>query len=139
VLLVAAFALAACGSSDEAAEVTGNTGLCDEPGEVITCQTEASDERVEGIASIDVSCDLTEDGENTLGECAGPAAITNDGGTWEGICEGTTTWSISEPAHVHDFECVYVGTGAYEGLRYVEYTGGTDYPWPITGRIEPLE
>jgi hypothetical protein len=120
-------------------EVTGSTGTCDLPGEVLTCQVESSDDRTSGIAEVDVSCDLTEDGDTTLGVCSGPATITNDGGTWEGMCDGTTTWSASAPAHVHDFECTYVGFGAYAGLRYVEHLEGVDYPWTITGLIETVE
>jgi hypothetical protein len=120
-------------------EVTGSTGLCDLPGDVLTCEVETSDDRVSGIAEIDVSCELTENGETTIGDCSGPATYTNEGGTWEGTCEGTTTWSTSEPAHVHIFDCTYRGTGEYAGLLYREHFEGTDYPWTITGMIEPVQ
>ena len=37
-------------------------------------------------------------------------------------------------------EGVREGTGDYEGLRFVYATGGgTSYPWPITGTIEPSD
>ena len=37
--------------------------------------------------------------------------------------------------HVHDFDCTYLRTGVYEGLRYSKHPQGINYPWPITGRI----
>jgi hypothetical protein len=129
---------AACGGND-AVEVSGSTGTCDLPGDVYTCETETSDDRVSGIAEIAIHCEFTEDGDTTLGDCSGPAIVTNAGGTWEGTCEGTTTWSTSKPDHVHVFDCTYLGTGDYEGLRYVEHLEGVDFPWPLTGRIEPIE
>lgn len=118
-------------------EVTGSTGMCDLPGDVLTCQLETSDDRINGIAEISVHCELTNDGDTTLGDCSGPALITNADGTWEGACQGTTTWSTSAPSHVHDFVCTYLGTGSYAGLRYTEHLEGTDFPWPVNGRIEP--
>ena len=120
-------------------EVTGNTGLCDLPSDILACETEVSDSRVSGIAESDPNCEFTEDGDTTIGVCPVSATITNDGGTWEGTCEGTTTWSTSEPAQVHDIDCTFLGTETYEGLRYLEHLEGTDFPWSITGRIEPAQ
>ena len=121
-------------------EVTGDTGPCGLPGDAdYVCQVETSDDRVSGIAETYIVCEFTEDGDVTVGDCAGPSTVTNDGGTWEGTCEGTTTWSTTEPDHVHSIDCTYLGTGAYAGLRFREHLEGVDFPWTITGRIEPAQ
>ncbi len=83
-----------------------------------------------------VNCDFAEDGESVIGDCWGTSVITNAGGTWDGTFTGTTSWSLSEPDHVHVLDATYIGTGDYAGLRLVIRVGGTDYPWAMTGRIE---
>ena len=118
-------------------EVSGTTGLCTESEGLTVCDTTSSDERVAGTNRYNPECELSKVGDTTTGDCSFPITLTNDGGTWEGTCEGTTTWSTSEPAHVHKFDCTYLGTSDYEGLRYVVHVEGSgDYPWPTTGRIE---
>jgi hypothetical protein len=67
----------------------------------------------------------------------GTSVITNDGGTWQGTFTGTTTRSETEPAHVHHLDLVFIGTGDYDGLRFVAEMDGTDYPWDVTGQVEP--
>ncbi len=98
-----------------------------------------SDARVSGEQETTANCDFVEDGEAVVGDCWGTLTIENDGGTWDGTWTGTTTWSLSEPDHVHVIESTFVGTGDYAGLRYVMVAEGSDYPWTITGRIEPDE
>ncbi len=78
-------------------------------------------------------------GESVIGDCWRTLVITNAGGTWDGTFTGTTTWSLSEPDHVHMIDSTHIGTGDYDGLRLVSLTEGTDYPWTITGRIEPAD
>jgi hypothetical protein len=137
------------GSDDDVVEVTGTSSCVDvvdgvDTGEgmnfrdaVYECTMDLTDERLMGDVETVNSCEFTEDGETTLGECDGTSVISNDGGTWEGTFTGTTTWSDSEPAHVHHIELVYIGAGDYDGLRFVAEMDGTDYPWAVTGQVEP--
>lgn len=140
---------AACGGSDDGVvEVTGTTSCVDVvdgvgTGEgmsfrdaVYECTMDLTDERLQGVAETVNSCDFTEDGETTLGECYGTSVLTNDDGTWEATFTGTTTWSETEPAHLHHLELVFIGTGEYDGLRFVAEMDGTDYPWAVTGQVE---
>jgi hypothetical protein len=69
----------------------------------------------------------------------GTTVLTDDGGTWERTFSGTSTWSTTDPAHVHDMDFEFVGTGEYEGLRFVATMEGTDYPWSVTGQLEPID
>lgn len=57
--LVLAVTIAACGGgagANDAVEVSGSTGLCDLPGEVLTCAIEMSDDRLDGVVEVDISC-----------------------------------------------------------------------------------
>ena len=134
-------------AAEPATEVTGSTMCFDAPSSVWTddelivysCSFDVSDERLAGEIETVVSCDFSVDGETTLGECVGTSAVHNDGGAWGGVFSGTTTWSDSEPAHVHEMQQVYLGTGDYEGLRFVGTLRGTDFPWEVTGQIESTD
>jgi hypothetical protein len=161
ILAVAGLMLTACGGDDVAdiVEVTGtSTGVQIQDGtmsgpalpttgwEATTLRDSVyvytnvmSDARVSGEQETTVNCDFVEDGEAVIGDCWGTLTIENDGGTWDGTFTGTTTWSLSEPDHVHVIDPTFVGTGDYDGLRYVMVAEGTDYPWAVTGRIEPAE
>jgi hypothetical protein len=120
------------------AEVSGSTGTCGQDGDYTVCDNgTASDERVVGTSRYATDCEMTVDGDTTVATCSFPITLTNAGGTWEGTMEGTSTWSVAAPEHVHVFDATYLGTGAYEGLRYVQHVEGLDYPWSFTGRIEP--
>jgi len=136
-VVLVALSLSACGGASEIVEVSGSTGTETEPG--VFENGTSSDDRLVGTSELTIECDTSEDGGTTIAECAGPNIITNDGGTWEGTCEGTSTWTTSEPDHVHVFDCTYLGTGDYQGLRFVRHLEGIDYPWPYTGRIEPVD
>ena len=143
---------AACGGSeDEVVEVTGTTSCVDVKDGVGTgegmgfenavyeCTMDVSDERLVGVSETTNSCDFSEDGETTLGDCRGTAVIATDGGTWDGTFSGTTTWSTTGPAHVHHMDLFFTGTGDYDGLRFVAEMDGVDYPWDVTGQIEPAD
>lgn len=121
-------------------EVTGSTGTCVADGEDTVCDNmTASDERVVGTTRYpDTNCTMTVDGDTTVATCSFPITLTNAGGTWEGTMEGTSTWSVTAPAHVHVMDGTYLGTGAYEGLRFIQHLEGLDFPWSFTGRIEPV-
>ena len=142
------FAAACGGSDDQVVEVTGTSSCVDvvdgvRTGEgmsfrdaVYECTMDVTDERLLGITETVNSCDFSEDGETTLGECNGTSLVTNDGGTWEGTFTGTTTWSTTEPDHLHHMDLVFIGTGDYDGLRFVAEMDGYGYPWDVTGYIE---
>jgi hypothetical protein len=104
---------------------------------VMTCTAASSDPRVAGEWVNTVDCDFTVNGEQTVGDCRGTTTGTNDGGTWEGTFVGTSTWSGASDVHLHVFEQTATGSGGYEGLTYVTTIEGTDFPWSLTGRIEP--
>jgi len=153
VMAATAMLPAACGGDDaaEIVEVTGTSSCIDVIDGTGTgvgnsfrdaeyeCTMVVSDARLLGKSSVVNSCDLPEVDGVTLGECWGTAELTNDGGTWEGTFTGTTTWSGNNPAHAHDMDFVYVGTGDYEGLQFVATMEGTNYPWNVTGQIEPID
>ncbi len=88
-----------------------------------------------GTRSVRPERPLTPAGSGSPDARAGASTITNDGGTWEGGCTGTTTWTVSEPEHKHDMDCTLVGAGGYEGLRFVvNIKGGTDRGRPRRAR-----
>ena len=95
--------------------------------------------KLAGRTELAIECDITEDGDTTVADCSGPNVITNEDGIWNGTCEGTSTWTTSEPDHVHVFDCTYLGSGDYDGFRFVQHMEGIDYPWPHTGQIEPVD
>ena len=66
--------LVACGGGDnETVEVTGTTGTESEPG--VFLDGTSSDERLVGRTELTIECDITEDGDTTIADCAGPATI----------------------------------------------------------------
>ncbi len=80
---------------------------------------------------------MTQDGERTIGYCMSTNVSNSDGaGSREGGCTGTTTWTVTEPEHIHDFDCAMIGTGDYLGLRYTSHMTGGNGPWEMTGQIE---
>jgi hypothetical protein len=138
---------ASAAAAEPATEVTGFTTCFDAPSSIWadsaliiwSCSFDLSDERLAGEIETIISCDFTVDGETTLGECIGTSAIHNEAGAWGGVFSGTTTWSDSAPAHVHEIHQIYLGTGDYEGLRFEGTFTGTDFPWTVSGRIEPVD
>lgn len=155
VILVVAVLLVGCGDDDGVSELTGETscveidgtwsgpavgGAPGTSGEATwDCDYTMSDGRVSGSGPVVFSIDLSVDGETTVAAISGTAVISNEGGTWEGQVSGTSTWTTTNPAHVHDLEGLFLGTGDYEGLRLIVHNVGTDFPWTTTGRIEPAE
>jgi len=96
--------------------------------------------RVERLSTSGGASDVVQvTGTSTsTGDCTVTSTLTNDGGTWEGGCTGTTTWTVTEPEHMHDMDCTLVGAGGYEGLRYVFSIAGAEGLWALTGQIESL-
>jgi hypothetical protein len=98
-----------------------------------------SDERVSGQYETTVNVDLELHVETVVGYIWGTATITNDRGTWEGSVTGTTSYPKGSSVHTHELHQILLGTGEYEGLQFIELLEGTDYPWTITGSIEPVD
>ena len=123
----------------EPVEVSGTNGVpVESDGFDLFENGTSTDPRLVGTYKLKVECDITEDGDTAIANCTGPNTMTNDGGSWEGTCEGTSTWTTTEPDHVHVFDCTYLGSGDYEGLRFVQHLEGIDYPWEYTGTLEPV-
>lgn len=145
-------------ASVEPVPVTGNTGPCIDmdtrwsgapptgssiPGSTlertVVCPDEQfSDDRLLGRSETVLRCEFETVEADTVGTCEAHTTITNEQGTWVG---GEETLTITIPAGesyglVHHAGAMS-GTGDYAGLRWVYETGGTTYPWPVKGTIEP--
>jgi hypothetical protein len=126
-------------------EITGRTGVPVESGSVWdsgglvgTGKMILSDERVSGASTHEIHCDRVWEYEDaTSTDCRTTMTITNAGGAWEGVVVGTSSWTTDRPLHVHHMTGTLVGSGDYEGLRFVFRMDGDDYPWTVTGKIEP--
>jgi hypothetical protein len=126
-------------------EITGSTGVPVESGSVWdsgglvgTGKMILSDERVSGASTHEIHCDrLWEYEDATSTDCRTTMTITNAGGAWEGVVVGTSSWTTDRPLHVHHMTGTLVGSGDYEGLRFVFRMDGDDYPWTVAGKIEP--
>ncbi|MDJ0959706.1 MAG: hypothetical protein QNJ88_03540 [Acidimicrobiia bacterium] len=143
-LIVAVALLAGCGGGADSVAVTGElpapvTETEDERGTVYRGPiTDMSDDRVIGDVEHVMDIEFVVDGERTTGHVTVTSVtITNEGGTWEGTGEGTTTWTTADPAHLHSLDYTLFGTGSYDGLKFTYHVEGVDYPWTITGTIEP--
>mgnify|MGYP001814092244 FL=1 len=102
---------------------------------VLSCTGPASDPRAEVSWINTINCDFVFDGEATVGTCQGTSVGTNDAGTWEGTLVGTTTWSKTNPGHMHVADVATVGSDGYVGLTFVYTVEGIDDPWTLTGTI----
>lgn len=97
-----------------------------------------SDDRVSGATTQEIHCDRVWEYEDaTSVDCRTTMTISNGGGAWEGVVIGTSSWTRDNPLHVHHMSGTLVGTGGYEGLRFVMRMDGSDYPWSVAGTIEP--
>lgn len=111
-------------------------------GQVAAGNWETSDERLNGEDEVVLSCGIYAPSQNDqvyVGQCWGTDKLTTEGGIWEGFTFGTSTWSKSNPSHVHELITVLYGTGDYEGLAFVGRLTGVDPPWDLTGTILPVE
>jgi hypothetical protein len=132
--------LAACGSGIEPVEVTGSTGIQMESGSAFTEEgrtyrgewTDITDERLKGEEVAVVFCEMVSEEENSA-ECEGTQEVVNDGGAWEGNFTGTSIDGL------HEIDGTLIGTGDYEGLQFSYHLEGVEFPWDITGTIEPVE
>ena len=99
-----------------------------------------SDDRVNGDFEALMDIDIYVEGDRTAGlmNMTG-VTITNDGGTWEGTGVGTTSWTASQLGHRHHFHFTLLGTGDYEDLQFRYHVEGIDFPWTVTGTIEPVD
>ena len=101
--------------------------------------SDMSDERVAGDFEHVMGADIVAEGERFVGYItATRMVIMNSAGTWEGTGSGTGTWSEGQAVHHHVLDYVLEGTGGYAGLLYRFRMEGYDYPWELTGTIEPI-
>jgi hypothetical protein len=157
--LVLSVGACAGGADVEAVEVTGSTGQCTEtntrwsgegpagsglPGAVlertVVCRDRVmSDERLSGRTEGSFRCEFEMEGGAAVGTCVKSMTTTNDGGTWVetagSLVLTVTGGALSDAVD----EGVQVGTGNYEGLQFRYQTGGTSYPWEITGVLGPVD
>ena len=159
VLAVSLVLIAGCGASEEPVNVTGEFFAPEEEiegersGETIPgiglsiyrdriyrgAQSGLSDDRVNGEMEHVADMEFIVEGDRTTGYItATRVTIVNEGGTWVGTGDGTTTWTTGDTQHVHSLDYTLLGTGDYEGLRFIYYVEGIDYPWQVTGTIEPV-
>ena len=110
-----------------------------------TCTDEMNDARVSGTASGEWQFDGFGDGlsDGALVQWSRRMVLRNDGGSWDGTYAGFYTPDTGDMIVIW-----YRGTGAYEGLSYVQWieappghvTGGTEvlgliFPGPIPPAI----
>lgn len=102
------------------------------------CTLEASDPRVAGDVQNVVDCRYSEVDGVVVGECWGSTVIRNENGSWGGVLSGTTR---DEPGSEDVMELVYLGSGEYEGLRFVGRTTTNSSPNPdvLAGTITAVE
>ncbi|WP_296667819.1 hypothetical protein [Demequina sp.] len=130
-------ALGACDSTDAVIEpvaVTGQEISCDLEVEGLTarCVDEMSDARVSGTMDVLLDC------EPAAGfyMCTGDLLLTNDNGTWKGVTVGVIENDADGGRNV--YSSILEGTADYDGLRYTLHSDGADWPWDVTGVIEPI-
>ncbi len=135
-------------AGSQSAEKVAVTGQYEAPDEFIdgdptiirATDNGLSDDRVNGDYEGLMEIDIFVDGDRSTGLITMPqVTITNDGGTWEGTATGVSTWTTSEPEHRHYIHHTLFGTGEYAGLQFTYVLEGTDYPWTVTGTIEPVD
>ena len=156
VVVAVGLVMAGCGGGEETVEVTGQTSCVETESTwsgpalasdvpftsldiTYDCDYTLSDQRVSGTGLAVLKVDMSLDGDTRVGQISGTVVISNEGGTWEGPVTGTTTWTLANPAHMHVMDAVYLGSGDYEGLRFVMTNEGTYSPYTTTGRIEPAD
>ena len=126
---------------EKSGEPIVGVGLSEVRGTVIRgTLTGLSDDRVNGDIEALLDIDFFVEGDRTTGLLSLTSVIiTNAGGTWVGTGEGTTTWTRTDPEHLHSIDHTLLGTGDYEGLQLTYHVEGVDYPWDLTGTIEPVD
>jgi hypothetical protein len=87
-------------------------------GWLVVCELDMSDPRVSGTERHD-RLRFFDGGEVGIVWVAEEASITNAEGTWRGSVQAADDGIPSGEAH-------YVGEGAYEGLEFHYYFGGSD-------------
>jgi hypothetical protein len=99
-----------------------------------------SDERLSGRVEGSFRCEFTMEDGAAVAACTESTTITNDGGSWvkDGDGSSLTLTVIGGALSEAVSEGVETGTGDYEGLRFRYETGGTDYPWEISGVLESV-
>lgn len=100
------------------------------------CAYETNDPRVNGDAEGDFTTTF-EPAEATSARWEATFTITNEGGSWSGTYRGSLVfWSVAGVPYNYG-ECIFTGSGGYEGLTYHELGAGGNAKLVVAGWIEP--
>lgn len=100
---------------------------------VMDCTTEMSDARLSGDTVTKVDCVYSDEDGLLVGECWGTTTVRNEDGVWAGVFSGTTRAGTGDV-----METVWLGSGDYQGLRFVGSLATADDPYVISGRVEAV-
>ena len=98
---------------------------------VMDCTTEVSDARLSGDTVTKVDCVYSDEGRLLVGTCWGTTTVRNEDGVWAGVFSGKTRVGTGDV-----METVWLGSGDYQGLRFVGSLATADDPYVISGRVE---
>ena len=101
---------------------------------VMDCTSEMSDARLSGDIVTTLDCVYSDEGRLLVGTCWGTTTVRNEDGVWAGVFSGTTRAGTGDV-----METVWLGSGDYEGLRFVGTLTTADDPYVISGRVEAVE
>ncbi len=101
---------------------------------VMTCTSEMSDARLSGDIVTTLDCVYSDEAGLLVGECWGTTTVHNEDGAWGGVFSGTTRAGTGDV-----METVWLGSGDYEGLRFVGSITTAAAPYVLSGRIEAVE
>ena len=89
--------------------------------------------RLSGDVVTTLECEYSEEDRLLVGECWGTTTVRNEAGAWGGVFSGTTRVATDDV-----MESVWLGSGDYEGLRFVGSLVTATEPYVISGRVEPI-
>ena len=101
--------------------------------QVMNCVNTMSDARLSGDVVTTLECEYSEDQIFLIGQCWGTTTVRNEAGAWGGVFAGTTRVATDDP-----MESVWLGSGDYEGLRFVGSVTTATEPYVISGRVESI-
>lgn len=102
--------------------------------EHFVCYRVADDPRISGTLEFDVTSVFEPMGSPNAQWTSDNYVLTNTDGTWEGTAQGAVT-VFASGGLMNYGRAVYVGTGAYEGLRFTELIAATDSAGLVLGYI----
>lgn len=102
--------------------------------EHFVCHRVADDPRISGTLEFDVTSVFEPMGSPNAQWTSDNYVLTNADGTWEGTAQGAVT-VFASGGLMNYGRALYVGTGAYEGLRFTELIAATDAAGLVLGYI----